>query len=245
MDKMLLDDLEIKVKVDLNNDVFVLMARETPDKCKLKIMERTASRYVYLNRNPYAGKDHWHDLDIDRVDWENGYSLFRFGLTQAGSGHPDHLIPHRMDNVNLYLKYGTQKNSVLNLIVYAEFRNQLEIDRNRLVVYDLSQGSLFIVMHKTQELWQACLFNPVLAPLMQGVFPRDRLPVINTYPAGLIANTDPHDQPGTHWNGWPSTLNRLVKVNSLTATDFLLKLTIWILPFCGKSPIITTNHCQD
>ena len=54
-------------------------------------------------------------------------------------------------------------------------------------------------MHTTQELWQACLSDPVLAPLMQGVFPRDRLPVINTYPAGLIANTDPHDQPGTHW----------------------------------------------
>ena len=41
----------------------------------------------------------------------------------------------------------------------------------------------------TRELWQPYLFDPVLAPLMQGVFPRDRLPVINTYPAGLIANT--------------------------------------------------------
>ena len=54
-------------------------------------------------------------------------------------------------------------------------------------------------MHTAQELWQACLFDPVLAPLMQGVFPRDRLPVINTYPAGFITNMDPHDQPGTHW----------------------------------------------
>ena len=54
-------------------------------------------------------------------------------------------------------------------------------------------------MHTTQELWQAGLSDPVLAPLMQGVFLRDRLPVINTYLAGPMANTDPHDQPGTHW----------------------------------------------
>ena len=38
-----------------------------------------------------------------------------------------------------------------------------------------------------------------MASLMQGVFPRDRLPFINIYPSGLIANTDPHGQPGTHW----------------------------------------------
>ena len=54
-------------------------------------------------------------------------------------------------------------------------------------------------MHTTQELWQAALRDPVLAPQMQGVFPSDKLPVIKTYPAGLISNTDPHDLPGTHW----------------------------------------------
>ena len=38
-------------------------------------------------------------------------------------------------------------------------------------------------MHTTQELWQADLRDPVLAPFMQGVFPRDKLPIIKTYPA--------------------------------------------------------------
>ena len=64
-----------------------------------------------------------HGLDIDREDWEQGYGLFRFDLTPAGSGHPDHLIPHRSGNVNLYLKFGTETDTVLNLIVYAEFQN--------------------------------------------------------------------------------------------------------------------------
>ena len=82
-----------------------------------------------------------HGLDIAREDWEQGYGLFRFDLTPARSSHPDHLIPHRSGNVNLYLKFGTETDTVLNLIVYAEFQNQLEIDRNRRVVYDLSQGS--------------------------------------------------------------------------------------------------------
>lgn len=54
-------------------------------------------------------------------------------------------------------------------------------------------------MHTTFELLQAVLQDPILAPVMQGVFPRDKLPIVNKYPSGLIANTDPHDQPGTHW----------------------------------------------
>ena len=54
-------------------------------------------------------------------------------------------------------------------------------------------------MHTTQELWEAALRDPVLGPLMQGVFPSDKLPVIKTYPTGLISNTDPHHLPGTHW----------------------------------------------
>ena len=38
---LLLDGLEIKVKVDLNSDVFVLMGGETPNNCKLQIMSST------------------------------------------------------------------------------------------------------------------------------------------------------------------------------------------------------------
>ena len=41
IDKLLLDGLEIKFKVDLNKDAFVLMAGETSNNCKLKIMSST------------------------------------------------------------------------------------------------------------------------------------------------------------------------------------------------------------
>lgn len=38
--------------------------------------------------------------------------------------------------------------------------------------------------------------------LFLGVFPRDRIPSLSSvasYPACCVVNTDPHDQPGSHW----------------------------------------------
>ena len=43
------------------------------------------------------------------------------------------------------------------------------------------------------------MHDPVLAPVMKGVFPSDKLLIVKTYPSAMIANTDPHNQPGTHW----------------------------------------------
>ena len=51
-------------------------------------------------------------------------------------------------------------------------------------------------MHTTQELWQVSLHHPILASVTRGVFPSDKLPIVNEYPSALIANID---QPGTHW----------------------------------------------
>ena len=41
MEKLLLDGLENKVKVDLNSDAFVLMGGETQNNCKLQMMSST------------------------------------------------------------------------------------------------------------------------------------------------------------------------------------------------------------
>ena len=41
VDKLLLDNIEIKIKIDLNSDEFVLMSGEEANDCKLKIMSST------------------------------------------------------------------------------------------------------------------------------------------------------------------------------------------------------------
>ena len=81
---------------------------------------------------------------------DRGYGLFRFDLTPAGSGHPDHLISHRAGNKNLYLKFLTATDAWSTICHKA------------------------LKMHTTQELWQAALRDPVL----QGVFSSDKSPVI-------------------------------------------------------------------
>ena len=90
-------------------------------------------------------------------------------------------------------------------------------------------------MHTTQESWQASLHDPVVASGMGSVFPSYKLPVVNAYPSALIANTDPHDQPGTL---------HLTKVNSLIVTDFLLRPMTWMNTHFENLRTSTSNHCK-
>ena len=52
-----------------------------------------------------------------------------------------------------------------------------------------------------------------------GVFPRNRLPAINTYPASLILNTDPSGRPGEHWVA--IYFNKEKEQNFLIHLDFM------------------------
>ena len=165
-----------------------------------------------------------HGLDIDREDWEQGYGLFRFDLTPAGSGHPDHLIPHRTGNVNLCLKFGTETDTGLNSIVYAEFQNQLEIDRNRRVVYDLSQGST-PPTNCGKQLFVTLCWHPrckVCSPATS--YPSSRhTPQVSYQIQILTIYLEPI--------GSPCILLHPESVNFLTATDFLLKCIGWKITF--------------
>lgn len=55
----------------------------------------------------------------------------------------------------------------------------------------------------------------MLVPLMQSVFDSDKLLIIKTYPAGLVSNTDPHNQPGTRW----VAMHFILPANFFTATE--------------------------
>ena len=69
------------------------------------------------------------------MDYSNGYTLYAFDLTPdlAKGGHFKLL---RQGNVRLELKFGAALAETANVIVYAEFENIIEIDKQRNIIFD-------------------------------------------------------------------------------------------------------------
>lgn len=62
--------------------------------------------------------------------------------------------------------------------------------------------SCFRESMNTAQLLRSVECDNVLQAHCIGVFPSDRLPLIDRDPACVIANTDPHTMPGKHWVGF-------------------------------------------
>ena len=81
----------------------------------------------------------YHDEgnNISRDDYGSGYTLFAFDLTpdlsELGTFH---LI--KRGNLSLEIHFGRALTATINVIVYAEFDNLIEIDRNRQILFDYS-----------------------------------------------------------------------------------------------------------
>jgi ribonucleoside-diphosphate reductase beta chain len=72
-------------------------------------------------------------LDIDRTEYENGYSLIAFDLTPDLSENGCyHLI--KKGNIRLELKFDEALEQPVNLIIYSEFDSSISIDKNRAVI---------------------------------------------------------------------------------------------------------------
>jgi hypothetical protein len=76
-------------------------------------------------------------IDISRDDYAAGYTLFAFDLS------PDRddcgtLNLSREGTVRLDAKFKSQLQNTINVIVYAEFQNLLEIDRAKNIIFDYS-----------------------------------------------------------------------------------------------------------
>ena len=72
---------------------------------------------------------------IKREDWPRGYSLFAFDLT-PDYDDDDHYPLIRHGNLRLEINFNTALASTINIIVYAEFDNIIEISSNRTVQFD-------------------------------------------------------------------------------------------------------------
>ena len=97
-----------------------------------------ANKYILAYSTLFSGsgklqKD--EGIDITRTDYSNGYALYAFDLTPdlAEGGHFNLL---RLGNVRLELKFGGALAETTNVIVYAEFENIIEIDKQRNIIFD-------------------------------------------------------------------------------------------------------------
>ena len=75
------------------------------------------------------------DIDISRKDYANGYTLFGWDL-MPDPGEDDYFNLIKRGSLRLSVKFGEALPQTVNVIVYAEFQNVLEIDRNGNVFYD-------------------------------------------------------------------------------------------------------------
>ena len=72
---------------------------------------------------------------INRSAYGSGYTLFAFDLTP--DHYPgDHFELIKQGNLRLELHFSEAPANTVNLIVYAEFQNVIEVDANRNVLYD-------------------------------------------------------------------------------------------------------------
>ncbi len=72
---------------------------------------------------------------ISREDWPRGYALYSFDLT-PDLGFRDHFSLIKQGNLRIELHFAKALARTINLIVYAEFDNVIEVTQNRSVIFD-------------------------------------------------------------------------------------------------------------
>ena len=78
---------------------------------------------------------------VRREDWgqDKHCTLFVFDNTANGNLHSSVLNPKQSGDLRLVINFGANPGENLTVLLYGEFENILEIDRNKTVVYDVYQ----------------------------------------------------------------------------------------------------------
>lgn len=75
--------------------------------------------------------------DITRNDYANGYTVFAFDLTPDMTDG-DHFNLVKNGSLRLEIHFARALQETVNIVVYAEFENLIEIDRSRNVLFDFT-----------------------------------------------------------------------------------------------------------
>lgn len=99
-----------------------------------------AHQYIagYMSLFTATGKERKDEgTDIERSDYELGYALYGFDLTPDLAEH-DHFNLVREGSLRVDLKFSVPLADTINVVVYAELENVIELDRNKNVLIDYS-----------------------------------------------------------------------------------------------------------
>lgn len=95
--------------------------------------------YVESYNTLFSGTGiHWKDEgnDITYADYPKGYTLYAFDISQDLSANESHWNLQKHGTVRLELRFAAPLPNAVNCIVFSEFNNLIEIDKNRSVVVD-------------------------------------------------------------------------------------------------------------
>jgi hypothetical protein len=121
---------------DLNFLALYADGSQIPAKPLQPNFERNKWVRSYLSLYSGTGKLYQDEgNDIDREEYAKGYTLFAFDLTpDLNDGSHFNLV--KQGNLRLELHFAKPLPETINVIVYAEFDNIIEVDRNRNVIFD-------------------------------------------------------------------------------------------------------------
>ena len=76
------------------------------------------------------------NINIAYSEYDEGYTLFAFDLTQDYDASGAHVSITQNENLTIDLKFSIALAETVSLIIYAEYRNTIEIDKSRSVYTD-------------------------------------------------------------------------------------------------------------
>ena len=135
----------------------------------------------------FMGHDRGNQISPD--EYADGFTLFAFDLTpDLDEGGHFHLV--KQGNLRLELHFATQLPETINVIMYEEFDNVIEVDKARNVLFDYSAW----IVNSWCLYWSKIVIRPRCSV---GSIRLNRLPSIRD--GVYVVNTAPHNHPGLHW----------------------------------------------
>ena len=120
--------------------VLNVAGKQIPSKpLKLNFTEPAGNSYIMAYYTLFAGTNKTgrdEGNSISRQDYNNGYTLFAFDLTPDLSADGGHLNLIKEGNLGLEIQFGQALPNTVNLLMYGELDNLIEIDRDRNVLFD-------------------------------------------------------------------------------------------------------------